>query len=182
MICKQGYCQVGNCCEQFAQSGEPPSGAGPRCRRPASRPTPARYTATVTTSPVSSTTQIAVSSNDTSKPAKCSMVAPPRVDALGRKTRTSLQHHSEERPPATLLYKTLSPITRSAGPRTEPAGCSARISCFANEFPVPIFKFPIPFRNFPVRLNKFPVPSLRDFAKIIGQCQHVTGKIEAQLG
>ena len=42
--------------------------------------------------------------------------------------------------------------------------------------------FPVIARKFPVPLKKFPVPSLREFAKIIGQCQHVTGKFEARLG
>ena len=43
-------------------------------------------------------------------------------------------------------------------------------------------RFPVIARKFPVRLKKFPVPSLREFAKIIEQCQHVTGKFEARLG
>ncbi len=36
--------------------------------------------------------------------------------------------------------------------------------------------------RFPVIARKFPVPSLREYAKIIEQCQHVTGKFEARLG
>ncbi len=43
-------------------------------------------------------------------------------------------------------------------------------------------RFPVIARKFPVRLKKFPVPSLREFANIIRQCQHVTGKFEARLG
>ena len=49
-------------------------------------------------------------------------------------------------------------------------------------YPDPQMRFPVIARNFPVRLKKFPVPSLREFAKIIEQCQHVSGKFEARFG
>ena len=49
-------------------------------------------------------------------------------------------------------------------------------------FPDPRMRFPVIARKFPVRLKKFPVPSLREFAKIIEQCQHVTGKFKARSG
>jgi len=49
-------------------------------------------------------------------------------------------------------------------------------------FPDPQMCFPVIARKFPVRLKKFPVPSLREFAKIIEQCQCVTGKFEARSG
>ena len=40
--------------------------------------------------------------------------------------------------------------------------------------------FPVIARKCPVRLKKFPVPSSREFAKIIEQCQHVIGKFEVR--
>ncbi len=43
-------------------------------------------------------------------------------------------------------------------------------------------RFPVIARKFPVRLKKFPVLSLREFAKIIEQCQHVTGELAARSG
>ncbi len=43
-------------------------------------------------------------------------------------------------------------------------------------------RFPVIARKFPVPLKKFPVPSPREFAKIIEQCQHVTGELEARSG
>ncbi|MFQ5618227.1 MAG: hypothetical protein ACE5FR_04575, partial [Rhodospirillales bacterium] len=46
----------------------------------------------------------------------------------------------------------------------------------------PQMRFPVIAGKFPVRLKKFPVPSLREFAKIIEQYQHVTGKFEARSG
>jgi hypothetical protein len=47
-------------------------------------------------------------------------------------------------------------------------------------FPDPQMRFPVIANKFPVRLKNFPVPSLREFAKIIEQCQLVTGKFEAR--
>ena len=46
----------------------------------------------------------------------------------------------------------------------------------------PRMRFPVIARKFPVRLKKFPVPSLREFAKIIEQCQDITRKFEARSG
>jgi hypothetical protein len=42
--------------------------------------------------------------------------------------------------------------------------------------------FPVIAKKLPVRLKIFPVPSLREFAKINAQCQHVAKKSKANFG